>query len=227
MEHQLTLEDAKVRHGPKFRVAALGAIGKKPGGGEYRIIFDATHGVLTNKHTRVQSQVRCPTVDDVKTVIHEMSKEQRPHFSVQFDVWKAHWQVYVLEKDWCYQACMVEGDLAEDGRELCWIYSVGTSHWLVTGGAEKAPASCGLASCWSRNVPCGRSPRRRRQPAGTAPTLPSISAVGALLILEALAVPIAWHKVRGGLSCDFVGLHFDSGSFLVSISESRACWVAA
>ena len=34
--------------------------------------------MLTNKHIRVQSQVRCPTVDDVKTVIHEMSKEQRP-----------------------------------------------------------------------------------------------------------------------------------------------------
>ena len=38
-------------------------------------------------------------------------------------------------------------------------------------------------------------------------------------------MPIAWHKVRCGRSCDFVGLHVDSSSFFVGISKSRACWL--
>jgi hypothetical protein len=57
----MTLEAALRRFGDRFSLTAIGAIAKKAGATDVRVIFDATHGVLTNYAIRVRDHVRRPT----------------------------------------------------------------------------------------------------------------------------------------------------------------------
>ena len=55
-----TLRQAVKDYGENISLAALGAIEKKGDGEEVRVIYDATHGVLTNFLVRVRDLVRNP-----------------------------------------------------------------------------------------------------------------------------------------------------------------------
>ena len=50
--------------------AALGATEKKPDSGDVRIIFDGTHGVLTNGRIRITDRQRFPRIGDIQAVLH-------------------------------------------------------------------------------------------------------------------------------------------------------------
>ena len=112
---------------------------------------------------------------------------------------------------------MVDGDLAEDGREHRWIDTVG---------------AFGVASAgywWGREGAC--LVRAAHYLVGPEHALWALLYADDGNLLDGTdTAPISvvgrWRKVRGSLSCDFVRLHVDSGRFLVGISESRACWVA-
>ena len=45
-----------------------------------------------------------------------------------------------------------------------------------------------------------------------------------LLVLVTVGAPLAWHKLHGGVECEWVGYLLDVGRFQVGISASRAAW---
>ena len=108
-----TLREALTRWGDQLRIAGTGAIAKKGGVGEVRVIFDGSNGILVNTEIIVRDQIRFPTSDDIKVVLREMHAEQRPCFTILFDVSKAHRRVPIVEDEWGRQACQVRGSAAE------------------------------------------------------------------------------------------------------------------
>ena len=62
----MTLAEALKRFGDRFSLTAIGAIAKKAGATDVRVIFDATHGVLTKYEIRVRDHAHCLTVADIK-----------------------------------------------------------------------------------------------------------------------------------------------------------------
>ena len=46
---------------------------KKQGSSEVRVIFDATHGVLSNAEIRVNDLLAFPMSGDIQVMVHEMS----------------------------------------------------------------------------------------------------------------------------------------------------------
>ena len=83
---------------------------------EVRVIFDATHGVLTNYLVRVRDLVRNPTAADLRAVMGEIAEEKVPHFRLVYDVSHAHRRVPVEVKEWGRLGCQVEGTAAEAFR---------------------------------------------------------------------------------------------------------------
>ena len=75
---RMSLGEALDRYGPELLITATGAIAKKGGTGDIRVIFDGSHGVLVNFEIIVRDQVRFPTSDDIKVVMREMHREQHP-----------------------------------------------------------------------------------------------------------------------------------------------------
>ena len=131
--HAVTRREAEARHSGTL-VFALGTIEKKRGSGDFRVLFDVTQGVLTNQRIRLRDQQRFPGMGDVEAVLHEHSREQAGHFSLRYDVRKAH-RNPVREEDWGYQACRVQGHVNSEGEEMVWLNTVGT--------AARSPA------CWA------------------------------------------------------------------------------
>ena len=124
--HAVTRREAEARYPGTLVFGALGAIEKKPGSGDFRVIFDGTHSVLTNQRIRLSDQQRFPGIGDVEAVLHELSREQTGHFSLLYDVRKAHRNIPVREEDWGYQACRVQGHVNSEGEEMVWLNCVGT-----------------------------------------------------------------------------------------------------
>ena len=104
----------------------MGAIEKKNGTGDVRVIHDGTHGVLVNNKIRVRDRMRFPVVGDIQSVLHEASAERCGHFMILYDIRKAHRTIPVREGDWGYQACRVDGQRTADGRPTVWLNKVGT-----------------------------------------------------------------------------------------------------
>ena len=71
---RLPLSEAQEHWGDRLRLAALGAIEKRPGSSEVRVIYDGTHGVLTNGQTRVRDQLRFPAAGDVHGMICQLAQ---------------------------------------------------------------------------------------------------------------------------------------------------------
>ena len=265
---RMSLGEALDKYGPDLLITATGAIAKKGGTGDIRVIFDGSHGVLVNFEIIVRDQVRFPTSDDIKVVMREMHREQHPCFSLLFDVSKAHRRVPIVQSDWCRQACQVRGSAAEAARrkrrtagdrefknrvrglpptrgsaarepltradftpeELAqdlWLNKVGTFGvssagywWGRAGGALirlthyvnglKHALWCLLYSDdgWST----GQGER-----ADEALLLQ-------LLLLAVLKIPLAWHKLRGGTECEWVGYWMDMARFRLGVSAARAAW---
>ena len=117
----MTLDQAIARFGERLTIAAIGAIEKK-GSDDVRVIYDGSHGVLTNYGIRVRDLVRNPTASDLKAWLGEQAREGGPHFCLVYDVSDAHRQVPVDERDWGLQACQLSGTAAETAR----LYMEGT-----------------------------------------------------------------------------------------------------
>ena len=77
-----TLAEALKRFGDRYSLTAIGAIAKKAGATDARVIFDATHGVLTNYEIRVTDHLRCPTAADIKAWLAEQASQGGPHFGL-------------------------------------------------------------------------------------------------------------------------------------------------
>ena len=104
---EVRVADARRLYGDKLAIAALGAIEKVPGGGEYRVIHDGSHGVLVNPRIRVRDQLRFPAHGDIESVLSELCTEGGGHFQLLYDIRKAHRLVPVRPADWGWQACRV------------------------------------------------------------------------------------------------------------------------
>ena len=114
---RMTLREALRRYGGTLSLAALGAIEKKGETDEVRVIFDATHGVLTNYQVRVRDLVRNPTAQDLKAVMSEFAGENVPHFSLVYDVSHTHRRVPVEIPEWGRLGCQIQGTAARTFRE--------------------------------------------------------------------------------------------------------------
>ena len=112
------LSEALTTFGSSLSLAAIGAIEKKGKTGEVRVIHDASHGVLLNPSIRVRDQVGHPTAMDVKALLAAMAAEGGPHFSLGYDVRKAHRRVPVEPADWGRQACQTRGTAAARFKEV-------------------------------------------------------------------------------------------------------------
>ena len=110
---KLTLEEAIARFGEHLSLAAIGAIEKRGSTAEVRVIHDASHGILLNHSIRVRDQVRLPTASDNRAVLAEMSEEGGAHFSIGYDIRKAHRRIPVTPTDLGRQACQTTGSAAE------------------------------------------------------------------------------------------------------------------
>ena len=89
----MTLGEALAKYGDTLSLAARGAIEKKGETDKVRVIFDASHGLLTNHTIKVRDKVRNPVSVDVKAVMAEMARRRRTCFAIAYDVRFAHWQV--------------------------------------------------------------------------------------------------------------------------------------
>ena len=47
-----------------------------------------------------------------------------------------------------------------------------------------------------------------------------------LFVLVVLGVPLAWHKVKGGVEAEWIGYWLDLGRFELGVSQVRAAWAA-
>ena len=72
---ELSRAEASEIYGSRLAVAALGAIEKKKGMGEFRIIHDGYNSVLVNNRIRPRDQIRYPAIGDIQAVMHEISEE--------------------------------------------------------------------------------------------------------------------------------------------------------
>ena len=82
------------------------------------MIFDGSHGTALNPGIRVRDQVRYPTAADGRALLEEVADEGGPHFSLHYDVAKAHRQVPVLRCEWGRQACQISGTAARAAQEI-------------------------------------------------------------------------------------------------------------
>ena len=108
----ISLGEAIDRYAENLLIVATGAIAKKGGGSDVRVIFDGTNGVLLNYGIRVRDQIRFPAAPDIKAVLAELHEEGGSHVTVLFDISKAHRRVPVVPEDWGKQACQVRGSAA-------------------------------------------------------------------------------------------------------------------
>ena len=69
---KMSNQEARKKYGNRLTIASLGATPKdskdKLGGDTVvRVLYDGTHGVLTNHRIRVRDRQRFPAVDDLET----------------------------------------------------------------------------------------------------------------------------------------------------------------
>ena len=223
MMARVPLAQAMSIYGKRLSLAAMGALQKSLHSEEYRVIYDATNGVLTNQQIRVRDRIRCPTAQDIMAEASEQSREGLAHFVILFDVRKAHRLVPVAAADWGAQACRIL-----DTDEEVWLNLVGTfgvasaAYWW---GRLGSAIMRGLHYVLGRNHALwamlfaddgrltGRGSFFERQ------------LWMAFLYLALLNVPLSWSKVKGGVETEWVGYWLDVRTFSVGISAKRAAWL--
>ena len=110
-------------------MASLGAVVKDLEKDEWRVVFDATHGVNLNHRIRVRDQVRMPGWQDLSRTLEEARDDGLGvHFALKYDVSKAHRRVPVVEEEWGLLACRAHGDLEGPPKssDTVYINKVGT-----------------------------------------------------------------------------------------------------
>ena len=208
-------------------LASLGAVAKDVERDEWRIVYDATHGVNLNHRIRVRDQVRMPTWQDLARIMEEAKEDGHGvHFALKYDVSKAHRRVPVIEEEWGLLACRATAEVPKEDDTI-YVNKVGTfgvssaGYWWsrlfalivrllfwVTG--RSLPLYHLVYSDDGQLIGAGR---RFEDPL-----------LIALLFLEALGVPLTWKKVRGGIELEWVGLMVDVKEFRLGLSERRLEW---
>ena len=118
MMTRMSLREAMVEYGEDLTIAATGAIEKKGRTDEVRVIYDGSHGITLNPGIRVRDQVRYPTAADGKALLEECAEEGGPHFSLHYDIAKAHRQIPVMRSEWGRQACQISGSAASTAQKV-------------------------------------------------------------------------------------------------------------
>jgi hypothetical protein len=221
MMYRSTLSEAKDEWSD-LRISAQGAIEKSDD--SWRILHDATHGVNINNQTTIRDQLRMPSAADQRTVMQESAEhDEGPHFSLQFDVSKAHRRFLHKRKDWGYLCCR-----SDDKQEGLWINRVGTfgltcaSYWwgrLAAGIARLVIRF--FAQRWVIQLLFADDNRLQ----ANGPQKFSDLLLG-LFLWVLVGTPLSWHKTKGGLSCEWIGFWIDYQRFELGLSESRALWLA-
>ena len=81
------------------------------------MIFDGSNRISLNPGIRVRDQVRFPTAADGRAVMEECVEEKWLHYSLHYDVSKAHRRVPVLRSEWGRQAFQIIGTAARVRQE--------------------------------------------------------------------------------------------------------------
>jgi hypothetical protein len=121
MMYRIPIEQAKERwREGELRIAALGAI-QKPDG-SYRVLHDATHGVMVNGEIRIRDLVDSPRAGEAACVQRICKdKAYSVYFCLAADIKKAHRRYKHRPEDHGKLACRLEDDLS-----TVWINAVGT-----------------------------------------------------------------------------------------------------
>jgi hypothetical protein len=225
---RVTKSEATRRWGDRLRVAALGAIEKRPGSDEVRVIYDGTHGVLTNAQVRVRDQLRFPATGDLQGMMHELSEDLSADFGLVYDITGAHRAVPVIERDWGLQACRLPGDQLLDGEEALYVNCVGTFGmvpaaywWARVAGAAKRSTHYLL----DQAVPLWHVLFADDGCLADGFPQAQFSILANLLSLLLLGLEVNWSKVKGGVSLDYIGYRLCFENHLVVLSERRASWL--
>ena len=113
---ETTVGLALKEYGSSLEIASTAAIEKKGRTDEVRVLFDGSNGLGLNPGIRVRDQVKYPTAADTKGVMAEAADEGGPHFSLFYDILKAHRRCAVDRSDWGRQACQIKGTAAGAAR---------------------------------------------------------------------------------------------------------------
>ena len=203
------------------RIAAQGALEK--GDDTWRVLHDASHHVMINHETKIRDQVRMPSAGDARIVMQESAAHDLgPHFSLQFDVSKAH-RRYLHRKEDHGLLCCRSDEVEED----VWVNVVGTfgfvcaSYWW----ARLSAGICRLVlrffhRQWVMQLLFADDARLQ-----TNGPLKFENLILAIFIWCLVGTPLSWAKTKGGMSCEWVGYWLDYARFQLGISESRSAWL--
>ena len=97
---ETTVGKALDEYGDRLEIASTAAIEKKDRTDEVRVLYDGSNGLDLNPGIRVRDQVKYPTLADAKGVIAKAADEGGPHFSLKYDILKAHRRVAVEKSEW-------------------------------------------------------------------------------------------------------------------------------
>ena len=106
---ETTVGEALETYGDRLEIASTAAIEKKGRTDEVRVFYDGSNGLDLNPGIRVRDQVKYPTSADAKGVVAEKADGGGPHFSLKYDITKAHRRVAVEKSEWGRQACQIKG----------------------------------------------------------------------------------------------------------------------
>jgi hypothetical protein len=203
------------------RVAAQGAIEK--GDDSWRILHDASHNVMINHETTIRDQIRMPSAGDARVVMQESAAhDEGPHFTLQWDVSKAHRRFLHRKQDHGLLCCRSDGN-----EEDVWVNVVGTfgvtsaSYWW----ARLSSGICRLVlrffyRQWLMQLLFADDGRLQANGNNKFDNL-----ILAIFLWCLVGTPLTWKKCRGGMACEWVGYWIDYARFEIGISESRACWL--
>ena len=220
MMYKTSLAAAK-RDFKDLRIAAQGAIEK--GDDSWRILHDATHHVRVNNETTIRDQIRMPAAADARSIMQESAEhDSGVHFSLQFDVSKAHRRYLHKKSDWGLMGCR-----SDDVQETLWINKVGTfgftcaSYWW---GRLAAGITRFVIRFFEQRwiIQLLFADDNRLQANGVTKFGDILLAIFLWVII---GTPLAWHKCKGGLSCEWVGYLVDYGRFAIGIADSRVQWL--
>jgi hypothetical protein len=215
---------------PEVCVASLAVVEDKPG--QTRVIHDGSNKVQMNHRIKVQDAEQCPSALDPQTAVREDEELSGPILSLVADVSKAHRRIPVHEQDWGRMACSIKPRPPEASL-VDWdilVNTVGTygfasmSWWWGRLGAlfqRLGYYCCQMAYLFRFADDYMLLSANRGQVRCTRPILRF------LLLANLLGIPLKWAKMRGGLSCDFIGNFFNWEKMTGGLSESRARWVVA
>ena len=214
---EITVAEAEQEWG-SISVASLGALEKKDG--SFRVIHDATRGLAINSRIKVQDQIRSPMAGDLKRAVQALPGAC---FVLSGDVARAHRLVKVARCDWRHQCCRT----LIKGPEALWVNCVGSFgvasaayHWhrLMAGLGRSAFYVLGRAAImqliyvddlvWL---------------VGEKGGLEMLIAV--VFYYTALGLPFAWHKFKGGHSCEWVGFEVVLAERALGLTQGRADWI--